>query len=227
VTGSATPCRRTSRVRFAVGLFLGFVVWMWSRTWRIQLRVPPGLVLSQPGSIVFAFWHGQQMPLAALRRRGKTAALVSLSGDGAIQNGVLRLLGLQVVHGSTTRGGAQGLRGMIAALQSGTDAAFAVDGPRGPLRRAKCGAAHAAWRSGARLVPVGAAALPCCILSRSWDKFEVPLPFARVQICLGLPVDPLSAARCPELLASRISAAAASAQRRLCRGVSSSLRVDT
>jgi lysophospholipid acyltransferase (LPLAT)-like uncharacterized protein len=96
-------------------------------------------------------------------------------------------------------------------LRGGADAAFAVDGPRGPNRRAKAGAARAAVRTGARLVPVGAAASSSWVLSRSWDRFEIPLPFARVSVHVGAPVDASCAGHRPGVLDQAIERATARA----------------
>jgi hypothetical protein len=137
---------------------------------------------------VYAFWHGRQMPLVRLRREHPTAVLVSHSRDGALQAAVLRSLGIEVLRGSTSRGGAQGLRGMLRALRRGCDAAFAVDGPRGPIGRSKAGAGWVAERAEAALVPVGVAASHAVVLRRTWDRFEIPLPFSRVCVLLGPPV---------------------------------------
>ena len=116
--------------------------------------------------------------------------------------------------------------GIIRALKSAADAAFAVDGPHGPLHRAKAGAARAALVSGAELVPVGVAASRSIVLSRAWDHFRLPLPLARVRVVLGAPVDPSRASERPELLSQGISVAEAQAEAGLCRGAVTLSRVD-
>jgi lysophospholipid acyltransferase (LPLAT)-like uncharacterized protein len=200
-----------------LGALLGILVWIWSRTWRIRLYVHSAAALSGKESAVFAFWHGQQMALTGLPRRRETVSMVSLSRDGAIQTGVVRALGMRVVRGSASRGGAEGLRRMVSVLRAGADATFAVDGPRGPLHQAKAGAAWAAEHAEARLVPVGVAVSSSFVLRRTWDRFEVPLPFARVVVCLGAAVQPEPASREPQLLGEAIATAAQYA-RRVVRG---------
>jgi lysophospholipid acyltransferase (LPLAT)-like uncharacterized protein len=74
---------------------------------------------------------------------------------------------------------------MIRAVQAGADAAFAVDGPRGPLHAAKQGALVVAERARARLVPVACAARRTWVLQQAWDRFEIPLPFTTVVIAVG------------------------------------------
>ena len=194
----------SSRARTLVGRLIGVLVRCWAGTWRTECRVAPELVVD--AQHVFAFWHGQQMPLLAVPRRRPTAVLVSHSRDGALQAGGLGSLGLWVLRGSPSCGGAEGLRRMLGALREGMDAAFAVDGPRGPRYRAKAGAGWVAARSGALLVPVGVAASRRIVLRRSWDRFEIPLPFARVCVFLGAPVSGRCLTRGIELATARARA---------------------
>ncbi len=165
------------------GALLGALVRLWVRTWRVR-------VIGELGSDtprVFAFWHGQQMGLLGAPRRRPLTTLVSWSRDGALQATVMRCLGLRVVRGSSSRGGASGLLAIARAIANGSDAAFAVDGPRGPRAVAKPGALTAARLGRASLVPIAHAARRSYVLGRAWDQFEVPLPFTRVFVVLGEP----------------------------------------
>ena len=127
----------------------------------------------------------------------------------------MRALGLSVVRGSSSRGAARGLSALLRLLRGGVDLAFAVDGPRGPLHQPKRGAAFAAKKSGAALVPFGSAASRCFVVERAWDRFEVPCPFARVVVAAGTPVDPEAALADPTKLARAIDEARQAALRAL------------
>jgi lysophospholipid acyltransferase (LPLAT)-like uncharacterized protein len=117
--------------------------------------------------------------------------LVSLSQDGAMQARALSLQGFDVVRGSSSRGGARGLAALVRRMRAaGADAAFAVDGPRGPYGVAKGGAVSAARAVGAVLVPMGGAIERGVVLRRAWDRFAVAWPFSRVTVRLGAPIDP-------------------------------------
>lgn len=170
---------------WALGVFVR--VWLW--TLRVTVAGPDGDDDRRPR--VYAFWHGTQLPLLARPRSRPTAVLVSWSRDGALQTGVMSSHGMLVVRGSSSRGGARGLRALIRLLRTGfTDAAFAVDGPRGPARRAKAGALVAARAVGGLVVPVGVAVESSLVLCRAWDKFVVPRPFTRVVVVLGAGLEP-------------------------------------
>ena len=171
-------------------------------TWRVRLLGP------QPpyagGPIVFCFWHGGQAGLFAHPRPRPVAVLASLSRDGALQASILARMGFAVHRGSSSRGGATGLKSLIGAMQGGADAAFAVDGPRGPLRIVKPGAILAAQAVGGAIVPVTARASRQWIFAKAWDRYALPKPFASVDIVRG---DPLPAASAtPEQVAAAIDA---------------------
>jgi lysophospholipid acyltransferase (LPLAT)-like uncharacterized protein len=212
-------------LRRFLGFLIGLLVRLWVRSWRVRLVVDPALDLRAERPLVFAFWHGQQMPLLAVRRRS-TATLVSLSSDGELQSGVMRALGLWVVRGSAARGGSSGFRAIVRALRAGRDAAFAADGSRGPLHRAKPGAASAAMLAGAPLVPVAAAAKRRFVFERAWDRFELPLPFTRVTVFVGAALDARLALELPGALGSAIDGARQQAQALVTKPDSGRARLD-
>ncbi|MBI2391074.1 MAG: DUF374 domain-containing protein [Deltaproteobacteria bacterium] len=180
-------------MRTLVGWLLGVVVWIWVRTLRVRVidRVADAdRTLDAPW--ILAFWHGSQVPLLAWRRRRRTAVMVSWSNDGALQSRVMHRAGMQVVRGSSSRGGARGLVAMVHAIRElALDAAFAVDGPRGPIFSVQPGAQACARHAKGRLVPIGSAAAPTKVLTRAWDRMALPWPFARAVVVVGpaLPAD--------------------------------------
>src|SRR5271156_537451 len=126
-------------LRALLGVILGVVARLWLSTLRVRVGTAPE-VLGSRAPWVLAFWHGTQWPLLAWKRRRRTVVMVSLSRDGAMQARALALQGLRVVRGSSSRGGARGLAEVVRAMKrDALDAAFAVDGPRGPLGVVKSG----------------------------------------------------------------------------------------
>jgi lysophospholipid acyltransferase (LPLAT)-like uncharacterized protein len=71
-----------------------------------------------------------------------------------------------------------------------TDAAFAVDGPRGPFGVVKGGVIVAARATGAVVVPMAGAVRRGIVLRRAWDRFAIAWPFTRVDVALGAPIEP-------------------------------------
>jgi lysophospholipid acyltransferase (LPLAT)-like uncharacterized protein len=101
------------------------------------------------------------------------------------------------VRGSTSRGGARGLAALVRAMRrDGLDAAFAVDGPRGPRGTVQGGAIVAARSIGAVLVPATGRVQRGIVLRRAWDRFVIAWPFTSVDVVLDAPIDPdVSSAR--------------------------------
>jgi lysophospholipid acyltransferase (LPLAT)-like uncharacterized protein len=191
-----------SVARTILGVLLGVVARVWLMTLRVRVVTDAALPADVPW--VLAFFHGSQWPLLAWKRRRPTVVLVSLSKDGALQARALALQGLRVVRGSTSRGGARGLASLVRAMRGGADAAFAVDGPRGPYGVAKAGVFAAARAASGVIVPMGSAVLRGVVLSRAWDRFAIAWPFSKVAVVLGAPLCPDAS---PERLEEAIRAA--------------------
>ncbi len=141
---------------------------------------------------VFASWHEGiiLLPLVMVRIRSRLRPRVLLSWhrDAEMAAQAVRRFGVRATRGSSTRGGIGALRGLLAAHRAGDDLVVVPDGPRGPRREVKPGLVLVGRATGAPIVPVALAAAPHRRL-RSWDRMQVPLPFARVAIRFGTPVD--------------------------------------
>jgi lysophospholipid acyltransferase (LPLAT)-like uncharacterized protein len=142
---------------------------------------------------VFAFWHEflPLMPaLSLLARRmpfyrpTPIRTLVSQHRDGRFIGTVMRRFGILPILGSSSRGGAAGLRNLLAVLVRGDMIGITPDGPRGPPRRAAFGVAQLAALSGVPVVPL-AARTSRRIRLNTWDRMPVPLPFGRGVVVCG------------------------------------------
>ncbi|MBK6939407.1 MAG: lysophospholipid acyltransferase family protein [Planctomycetes bacterium] len=194
-------------------------------TWRVERHGLDGHVERKHGrstrNFVVAFWHATLLPLT-WRHRGEGAnVLVSQHGDGELIVRVLLRLGYRVERGSTTRGGAKALRGLVQFARSRAgDFGITPDGPKGPPRVAQQGLAFLASVSGFPILPLGLACSNAWRL-RSWDRFVIPKPGARVVIVAGrtieVPRDALDQDLAPYLrdFEDSIAEAEREAQRRL------------
>jgi lysophospholipid acyltransferase (LPLAT)-like uncharacterized protein len=160
------------------------------RTWRIEhsdgyagqdARIRGG------DSCIYAFWHGRMFPLVFTHRHRGIAVLVSRHRDGEWIARVIEALGFRTARGSSTRGGEAGVLEMMALAENGHCLAITPDGPRGPARSVKPGLVYLAGRTGWPIVPVASAAKRAWVF-RSWDRFRVPWPFARVHVAYGPPI---------------------------------------
>lgn len=144
--------------------------------------------------LIYAVWHGRILMVpwmnARLRRRAGARlvrVLASRSRDGEIVAAFVRRFGLEAARGSSSHGGAAGLRALASTLAGGGDVAVVPDGPRGPRERLQPGVVALAALSGAPVVPLAFAARPARRLG-SWDRLLVPWPFARCAVVFGEPI---------------------------------------
>ncbi len=155
-------------------------------TWRIRVTYDEGLRgrRAEGKPVIFCLWHGQLLPLLYHHRREHIAVLISEHSDGEIVARMAKSLGYNTVRGSTSRGAARALLGLARTVGDGNDLAITPDGPRGPAHSVAPGTLIIAQRSGAPVLPIAAASSSAWRL-RSWDRFLIPKPFAKVHIAYG------------------------------------------
>jgi lysophospholipid acyltransferase (LPLAT)-like uncharacterized protein len=140
-------------------------------------------------NIIFCFWHGKQFVLVYSHRNRNVYIMTSLSSDGDLQSKILQGFGYQVVRGSSSKGGAKALVEMIRQIENGYDVAFAVDGPRGPIYKAKPGPIFLASKTNRVIIPVASSAKDFWILKKAWDQYLIPKPFTKVAVMYGKPIE--------------------------------------
>ena len=159
-------------------------------TWRVQRVGDAGFAtLRSNGPWIVAMWHGRMlclMPMSLHKGRG-IRVLVSPSDDGGLATKALRSFRFAVIRGSLSRGGARAFRDMAQSLRDGKQLVVTPDGPRGPRHTMNVGVAWLARDCGAPILPVGVACDRAWRL-RSWDRFTIPKPFARLVVTYGDPV---------------------------------------
>jgi lysophospholipid acyltransferase (LPLAT)-like uncharacterized protein len=150
--------------------------------------------MSREAPLIVVFWHETLPSMPVLwqraRRQGMTRPAVVLASqhrDGQLIGQAVGHMGIGLVSGSSSRGGAAGLRGLLRALSAGTNVGLTPDGPRGPRRVCAPGVAQLAALSGRQILPCGAMISPVKTL-RSWDRMRLPLPFGRGALVCGPPI---------------------------------------
>lgn len=164
------------------------LVWITGR-WRIENAEIADRMVADGTPFIACFWHGRMLMIPnAWRYDARMSILISHHRDGVFISRTLAHLGIGTIAGSSSRGGAGALAGMVRALKRGEYMGITPDGPRGPRMRAAAGAAAAARLSGATLLPVSYSAARRRVLN-SWDRFVVPLPFSRGIVRIGTPIE--------------------------------------
>jgi len=130
-------------------------------------------------NFVVAFWHGSMAIGWYLHRNINCSALVSKSKDGDVLAHILKKWNYKIVRGSSHIGGNDALVMLLDLINDKYSLAITPDGPTGPIHKMKAGAVITAKKGNAPLILAG---IGCDrkIVFKSWDKFELPLPFSNV-----------------------------------------------
>lgn len=170
-----------------------FIVWVIGRTLGFTLRYKhndiakfKSLTKENNGAIA-VLWHGRSFIVANVFNKLGYWALISLSRDGEIQDGIFKRFGFQTIRGSTGRGGARATLQLTKKIQEGEVLVFTPDGPRGPTQKVQQGTIFFAQRTGRPILPIGTSASPRKLIS-TWDSYMIPAPFARVAFVVGDPI---------------------------------------
>jgi lysophospholipid acyltransferase (LPLAT)-like uncharacterized protein len=168
------------------------LAWNLFRTLRYRLYGLENLRLaahtSPTRTFIVCHFHQSMLSIVGPHHHLPIATLASRSRDGDITSAYIESIGIRVVRGSSSRGGAQAAAEMMRALKEGYHAVLNVDGPRGPFKSIKPGAIEFARRCGVPLIPIAARASHEYCFKRSWDHFRVPLPLSRVAVIYGAPL---------------------------------------
>lgn len=158
---------------------------------------------------IMAFWHARILPATYYFRRRGIVVMTSENFDGEWIAGIIRRFGYGTARGSTSRGGLKALLQLRRDMAAGKPSGFTVDGPRGPARVAQPGALWLAKATGSPVLPFHLEANRFWSV-KSWDRTQIPKPFATVALVMGEPFDVP-----PDADASGISSAQRSLEARL------------
>ncbi len=174
--------------RKALGFLGSVIVRLIGATWRIEWRGMKHIEAARRLSphVIYSLWHGRLLALSYSHRNRKIHVLASDHPDGDLMGKVVEWLGFGHLKGSSTRGGAKALRDLTSIMKDGYDTGLAVDGPRGPRGVVKQGPIELSRFTGCAVIPLTSSAKPRKLL-RSWDRFQFPMPFARVIVGYGEP----------------------------------------
>ncbi|MDX1662362.1 MAG: hypothetical protein R3272_01135 [Candidatus Promineifilaceae bacterium] len=144
--------------------------------------------------LLWSLWHEQVMNFLVFGDRHFDAAdFVAVTvGDtrGDTLGTVAERLGgkpiLVDMQGNPVAAGRAVVR-VIQAMRSGKQTLIAPDGPDGPVFEPKGGVAVLAKKAEAAILPIGIYARHAYRLDR-WDRYQVPYPFAHLDVAIGLPL---------------------------------------
>ncbi len=189
MTESVAELRLRKKIEFYLSVYLGWVfILLLGRTYRI--KVEGGEIVKklwrQKQNFLVASWHGRFLMSAYFFRFHRMVALVSRHLDGEMIARTIQKLGYTTVRGSSSRGGREAFYKMVTLLQQGESGVIIPDGPTGPPHKSKKGVILMAQQAQVPILPVSFSSRPA-IRFKSWDRYMLPKPFARVLINIGEP----------------------------------------
>lgn len=194
ISGVVVP-NPSSRGQRALGLVVANAMRLLAATLRYRVNGGRRAVKLPDEPVIFALWHSRlalcmkvyESFVRPHNQQDHLAALISASNDGALLATILQHFGVEPVRGSSSRRGAQALLELTSWAERGFDLAVTPDGPRGPCYVVQEGVMVLAQVTGLPIVPYSCQ-LGWKIRVKSWDHFEIPLPFSRCKMTFGEPI---------------------------------------
>ncbi len=171
-------------------VFPELLVRLWLFSCRVRVSDPYNQV-SDSHAVIPLLWHNRLLffPLMFPREvRERTVALISPSRDGQYIADFAARFGVRALRGSSRDRGMLAQHQAFKELAAGNHVVFTPDGPRGPKYKMSRGPIHLAGLSGRPIVPLAINASRYWQL-RSWDNFQLPKPFCRIDLVVGKPLN--------------------------------------
>ncbi len=138
--------------------------------------------------MIYTFWHREIFSATWFWRKRGIVVMTSQNFDGEYIARIIQKHGYGAARGSSSRGAARALAEMARSLRRSRDAAFTIDGPRGPRFVAKRGSVLLARSTGAAMVCFHIALAKAYVFRKSWDQTQFPHPFSRAAIFIAPPI---------------------------------------
>ena len=185
-TWRASPAKRIEARLISIAGYRLISILGATLRWRTEGLEHLDAIVGSGRQPVMAFWHGRILPATYYFRRRGIVVITSENFDGEWIAGIIERFGYGTARGSTSRGGRKALLQLTRDMAAGRAAGFTVDGPRGPARVAQPGAVWLAKATGNPVLPFHLEADRHWTLN-SWDRTQIPRPFATVALAVGEP----------------------------------------
>lgn len=162
-------------------LFIKLVVLI-SKTWRINII---GNLQTQCG--IITFWHSEMLPMWKYFGKLNATAIISRSNDGEILTQIVQSWNVDVIRGSSAVGGSEVMKQMIEIAKDKL-ILITPDGPKGPKNIMKAGTIVTSLRANVPIYLCNANIKSKIIFKKSWDLFQFPLPFSKIDIHISDPI---------------------------------------
>ena len=174
--------------------FIGFLFYLITKIiflsirWKFYNEDQKSNIFNTDNQYIFCCWHNKLFLGPHLLPTNRIInALQSSHSDGMITSIAFKYLGMNVILGSSMKGGMQAFRKMVKCIQNGESIAITPDGPKGPKESVKEGVIKLAQITGAPIVPLVWTTKKFKLID-SWDHFVIPFPFSKGIYTFGKPI---------------------------------------
>jgi hypothetical protein len=174
---------------------IGFVFYLITKLifvsikWKCANEENKSKIFKKKSPYIFCCWHNRLFLGPHLLPRNRIInALQSSHSDGMVTSVAFKYLGMNVILGSSKKGGMQAFRKMVKCIQLGESIAITPDGPKGPKEKVKEGIIKLAQITDTSIIPLVWATNKFKLIN-SWDNFVIPYPFSKGVYSFGKPIN--------------------------------------
>ena len=156
--------------------------------WTYLVESEKSDILNSRNGMIFCCWHNRLFLGPHILPRNRIInALQSSHSDGMVTSTAFKFLGMNIILGSSNKGGMQAFRKMVKCMQLGESIAITPDGPKGPKEKVKDGIIKLAQITNSPIIPLVWSTKKFKIIN-SWDSFIIPMPFSKGVYSFGKPI---------------------------------------
>jgi lysophospholipid acyltransferase (LPLAT)-like uncharacterized protein len=186
--GTSRWFTRWQRIQILAATCIGYLLTSvigWSLRWEIVGWENWEAARKAGRGLIYTFWHREICGATWFWRKRGIVVMTSQNFDGEYIARIIHKHGYGAARGSSTRGAGRALAEMSRCLRQGRDAAFTIDGPRGPRFVAKQGSVILARATGAAILCFHIEPRHAYVFPKSWDLFQIPYPFSRAALLIA------------------------------------------
>ena len=156
--------------------------------WEYLVENEKSNIFNSHEEYIFCCWHNRLFLGPHLLPRNRIInALHSSHSDGMVTSLAFKYLGMNVILGSSKKGGMQAFRKMVKCIKLGESVAITPDGPKGPKEKVKEGIIKLAQITETSIIPLVWTTNKFKLIN-SWDNFVIPYPFSKGVYSFGKPI---------------------------------------
>lgn len=167
-------------ILYTVPKLVWYVIWILYFTCKNKFHIKDKL---ENKNVIVVFWHNELLMMPFLYRQIRKTpnifVIISQHFDGLLIAKLCEYFKLNVINGSSSKGGVKVLIQAIKKIKENADVAITPDGPKGPMYSIADGVIAIAQKTGASIVIFRTECNKYWRLN-TWDRLIIPKPFSQI-----------------------------------------------